>query len=185
MSMSMTTRSGWKRRDASTASKPSKATRTSCTPPARSTRAVVSAASRLSSVTRILAMRATGNRCSRPMTWCAGAHYRSDSPRTHVMPVAADPRENDLLAALPPADWTRWQPQLERADLPLGHVVYESGHTMSHVFFPTTAIVSLLYVMENGASAEIAVVGHEGIVGVSLFMGGESTPTMPSWPTTA
>ena len=61
--------------------------------------------------------------------------------------------------------------------MPLGHVLYESGATLSHVYFPTTAIVSLLYVMENGASAEIAVVGHEGLVGVSLFMGGESTPS--------
>ena len=93
------------------------------------------------------------------------------------MPVAADPRENSLLAALPPAEWTRWQPQLERVELPLGHVVYESGHTMGHVYFPTTAIVSLLYVMENGSSAEIAVVGHEGVVGISLFMGGGSTPS--------
>ena len=62
-------------------------------------------------------------------------------------------------------------------ELPLGQVLYESGSALSHVYFPTTAIVSLLYVMENGASAEIAVVGNEGIVGVSLFMGGESTPS--------
>ena len=82
-----------------------------------------------------------------------------------------------MLAALAPADWLRWQPQLEWVDLPLGEVVYESGHTQSHVYFPSTAIVSLLYVMENGASAEIAVVGHEGVVGISLFMGGESTPS--------
>ena len=61
--------------------------------------------------------------------------------------------------------------------MPLGDVLYESGDTLSHVYFPTTAIVSLLYVMENGASAEIAVVGNEGIVGISLFMGGESTPS--------
>ena len=88
--------------------------------------------------------------------------------------VAADP------SVLPPAEWKRWQPQLERVELPLGHVVYEPGSTMSHVYFPVTAIVSLLYVMENGASAEIAVVGNEGVVGVvgiSLFMGGESTPS--------
>ena len=93
------------------------------------------------------------------------------------MPVAADPRENHLLAVLPPAEWKRWQPQLERVELPLGHVVYEPGSTMSHVYFPVTAIVSLLYVMENGSSAEIAVVGNEGVVGISLFMGGESTPS--------
>jgi hypothetical protein len=64
-------------------------------------------------------------------------------------------------------------------DLPLGQVVYESGRTLAHVYFPTTAIVSLLYVMENGSSAEIAVVGNEGVVGISLFMGGESTPAAP------
>ena len=84
---------------------------------------------------------------------------------------------NCLLAALPPVEWQRWQPQLEAVDLPLGKVLYESGSTMSHVYFPTTAIVSLLYVLEDGASAEIAVVGREGLVGISLFMGGESTPS--------
>ena len=86
-------------------------------------------------------------------------------------------RQNRLLAALPDAEWQRWLPQLEAVELPLGQVLYESGSTLSHVYFPTTAIVSLLYVMENGASAEIAVVGNEGIVGISLFMGGESTPS--------
>ena len=88
-----------------------------------------------------------------------------------------DPRTNHLLAALPNAEWHRWSPQLEEVDMPLGQVLYESGSTMTHVYFPTTSIVSLLYVMENGASAEIAVVGSEGIVGISLFMGGESTPS--------
>ena len=88
-----------------------------------------------------------------------------------------DPKQNHLLAALPQAEWERWLPQLEWVDMPLGHVVYESGGTQSHVYFPTTSIVSLLYVMENGASAEIAVVGNEGVVGISLFMGGESTPS--------
>jgi CRP-like cAMP-binding protein len=86
-----------------------------------------------------------------------------------------DPTENHLLSALPDAEWQRWLPQLERVEMPLGQVLYESGGTLSHVYFPTTAIVSLLYVMENGASAEIAVVGNEGIVGISLFMGGDST----------
>jgi CRP-like cAMP-binding protein len=86
-----------------------------------------------------------------------------------------EPAANHLLAALPGAEWRRWSPQLERVDMPLGHVLYESGDTLSHVYFPTTAIVSLLYVMGNGASAEIAVVGNEGIVGISLFMGGDST----------
>jgi CRP-like cAMP-binding protein len=89
----------------------------------------------------------------------------------------ADPRENQLLAALPEAELKRWLPALERVSLPLGQVLYESGTTLSHAYFPTTAIVSLLYVMENGASAEIAVVGNEGIVGISLFMGGGSTPS--------
>jgi len=88
-----------------------------------------------------------------------------------------DPKLNNLLSALPPEDWERWQELLEHVEMPLGQVLYESGGTLSHVYFPTTAIVSLLYVMENGASAEIAVVGCEGIVGVSLFMGGESTPS--------
>ena len=93
------------------------------------------------------------------------------------MPLTPDPRKNQLLAALPEAEWLRWQPLLEAVDMPLGQVLYESGTTLSHVYFPTTAIVSLLYVMENGASAEIAVVGNEGLVGISLFMGGESTPS--------
>ena len=93
------------------------------------------------------------------------------------MPVAPDPRKNQLLAALPDAEWQRWLPQLEFVEMPLGQVLYEPGSALSHVYFPTTAIVSLLYVMENGASAEIAVVGREGIVGISLFMGGESTPS--------
>ena len=88
-----------------------------------------------------------------------------------------DPKANQLLAALPSGEWQRWLPQLEAVEMPLGQVLYESGSTLSHVYFPTTAIVSLLYVMENGASAEIAVVGNEGIVGISLFMGGESTPS--------
>jgi CRP-like cAMP-binding protein len=89
--------------------------------------------------------------------------------------LSSDSVKNHLLAALPLAEWQRWLPLLESVDLPLGQVLYESGTTLSHVYFPTTAIISLLYVMENGASAEIAVVGNEGIVGISLFMGGEST----------
>ena len=93
------------------------------------------------------------------------------------MSTPPDPRKNHLLAMLPDAEWQRWLPQLEWVDMPLGEVLYESGSTLSHVYFPTTAIVSLLYVMENGASAEIAVVGNEGLVGISLFMGGESTPS--------
>jgi len=88
-----------------------------------------------------------------------------------------NPKSNHLLAALPDEDWVRWQPQLEAVELTLGEVLYESGATLAHVYFPTTAIVSLLYVLESGASAEIAVVGNEGIIGISLFMGGESTPS--------
>jgi CRP-like cAMP-binding protein len=88
-----------------------------------------------------------------------------------------DRNANHLLAALPNLVSTRWVAHLEDVELSLGQVLYESGGTLSHVYFPTSAIVSLLYVMENGASAEIAVVGNEGIVGISLFMGGESTPS--------
>ncbi len=91
------------------------------------------------------------------------------------MPASTQFRDNKLLAALPDAEWQRWAPQLERAEMPLGQVLYEAGATLSYMYFPITAIVSLLYVMQNGASAEIAVVGNEGLVGVSLFMGGEST----------
>ena len=88
-----------------------------------------------------------------------------------------DPRQNRLLAALPETEWARWMPMLEPIDMSLGKVLYESGRKLSHVYFPITAIVSLLYVLENGASAEIAVVGKEGLVGVSLFMGGDTTPS--------
>ena len=91
--------------------------------------------------------------------------------------VGAQPQKNHLLEALPAPEATRWQSLLEPVELPLGSVLYESGGALSHVYFPTTAIVSLLYVMTNGASAEIAVVGNEGVVGISLFMGGESTPS--------
>ena len=93
------------------------------------------------------------------------------------MAKLSDPKTNHLLAALPAAAWQRWSPHLQAVDLHLGAVLYEAGSTLKHVYFPTTAIVSLLYVIENGASAEIAVVGNEGIVGISLFMGGDSTPS--------
>ncbi len=97
---------------------------------------------------------------------------------TNPKPVhSADPKENQLLAALPAEEWQHWLPHLEVVDLPLGRVLYESGSVLSHVYFPVDAIVSLLYVMEDGSSAEIAVVGNEGLVGVSLFMGGDSTPS--------
>jgi CRP-like cAMP-binding protein len=88
-----------------------------------------------------------------------------------------DFRQNQILAALPQEDCVRLSPQLELVQLPLGKVLYEPGTRMGDVCFPTTSIVSLLYVMEDGASAEIAVVGKDGIVGVSLFMGGETTPS--------
>ncbi len=88
-----------------------------------------------------------------------------------------NPKKNHLLASLAGEQWQRWQPLLEHVAMPLGLVLYESGKTLSHIYFPTTSIVSLLYVMENGASAEIAVVGNDGLVGVSLFMGGGSTPS--------
>jgi CRP-like cAMP-binding protein len=96
-----------------------------------------------------------------------------------VMPNLAQqrsPQQNHLLAVLPKAECERLLPHMELVSLPLGKALYESGDRLNHVFFPTTAIVSLLYVMENGASAEIAVVGNEGIVGIALFMGGETMP---------
>ncbi len=93
------------------------------------------------------------------------------------MSAPANPRANHLLAALPAEEWQRWQPQLEAVDMPLGQVLYESGGALAHVYFPISSIVSLLYVLEDGASAEIAVVGNEGLVGISLFMGGGSTPS--------
>ena len=86
-----------------------------------------------------------------------------------------DPCQNHLLAALPQQEYARLLSELDLVPMPLGEVLYEPGTQMRHVYFPATCIVSLLYVMEDGASAEIAVVGNEGIVGVSLFMGGEST----------
>ncbi len=88
-----------------------------------------------------------------------------------------DPRQNHLLAALPEEDYARFSLLLEWVQMPLGKVLYEPGIQMRHVYFPTNSIVSLLYVMEDGSSAEIAVVGNEGVVGVSLFMGGETTPS--------
>ena len=84
-------------------------------------------------------------------------------------------RDNALLAALPDAERARWLSHLEPVELPLGAVLYEAGNRLTHAYFPTTAIVSLICVMDNGATTEIAIVGNDGIVGVSLFMGGEST----------
>jgi CRP-like cAMP-binding protein len=87
------------------------------------------------------------------------------------------PRDNRLLAALSATDYERLLPDLELVPLPLAWAVYEAGGQLGYVYFPTTAIISLLYVMENGSSAEIAVTGNDGLVGISLFMGGESTPS--------
>jgi CRP-like cAMP-binding protein len=84
--------------------------------------------------------------------------------------------QNHLLAALPEEDYVALYPYLEKVEMPLGDVIYESGGDLLYVYFPTTCIVSLLYVMENGASAEIAVVGNEGIIGIALFMGGGTMP---------
>jgi CRP-like cAMP-binding protein len=86
-----------------------------------------------------------------------------------------DLRRNHLLAALPDADYQRWRARLEPVDLPSGLVLHESGRKLTHLYFPTTAIVSLLYGLENGALAQLAVVGREGVVGIALFLGGEST----------
>ncbi len=93
------------------------------------------------------------------------------------MAARNDPRQNHLLAALPQSEFERLAPHLELVSLALGEVLYESGGRLNHVYFPTDSIVSLLYVMEDGSSAEIAVVGNEGILGISLFMGGETTPS--------
>jgi CRP-like cAMP-binding protein len=93
------------------------------------------------------------------------------------MNTVADPKTNHLLAALPAPEWKRLLPHIEAVELPLGMVLYESGSILSHVYFPATSIISLLYVMEDGASAEIAVVGNEGVVGISIFMGGGTTPS--------
>lgn len=96
-------------------------------------------------------------------------------PGARPVTRAPDARLNHILAALPDAELSRWLPELELIDLALGYVLYEAGEVDEFVYFPTTVIVSLLYVMKNGDSAELAVVGNEGIVGVSLFMGGNTT----------
>ena len=87
-----------------------------------------------------------------------------------------DPRHNHLLAALPNGEWLRWQSLLEPVELQVGQVLFEPGRAPAHVYFPTTAVVSLVYMTRNGETAEIAVVGNEGVVGVSLFMGGDVAP---------
>jgi CRP-like cAMP-binding protein len=94
-----------------------------------------------------------------------------------VVPARHSPHQNHLLDALPPSDYERLSAHLELIPMKLGDVLYESGAKLRYVYFPTTCIVSLLYVMEDGASAEIAIVGNEGILGISLFMGGDTTPS--------
>jgi len=107
----------------------------------------------------------------------APADYKSDDPPWgNPVTRTSDPTSNRLLAALPGEELARWRHQLEPVELPLGWVLYESGSPLRHVYFPSTAIVSLLCVTEEGESAAIAVVGNEGVVGISLFMGGETTP---------
>ncbi|WP_198970207.1 Crp/Fnr family transcriptional regulator [Xylophilus sp. ASV27] len=93
------------------------------------------------------------------------------------MAPTSDPRQNRLLGALPEAELARWLPHLEAVDMPLGTVLCEPGARLAHAYFPVTSAVSLLCVMEDGASAETAVVGREGMLGVALYLGGESTPS--------
>ncbi len=93
-----------------------------------------------------------------------------------MIDVAIGPNVNMLLEALPHSQWARWKPRLESVDLALGQVLHESGATLQYVYFPINAIVSLLYEMSNGVSAEVAIVGREGLVGISAFMGGDSMP---------
>ena len=95
----------------------------------------------------------------------------------NVVEEAVHPTENDLLAGLPKATQARLAPLLKKTHLDLGTVIYEAGQTVNQVYFPTDCIVSLLYVMLDGDSAEISVIGHEGVVGIAVFMGGASTPS--------
>jgi CRP-like cAMP-binding protein len=94
------------------------------------------------------------------------------------MAAIMTPNQNHLLAALPAEIFERISPHLELISMPLGEILYESGGQLQHVYFPTTAIVSLHYLLESGASAEIAGVGNEGVLGISLFMGGNTTPSL-------
>ena len=93
------------------------------------------------------------------------------------MPTAPSPSQNHLLGALPTAEFERLAAHLKLVPMPLGEILYEPGEQLQHAYFPTTAIVSLHYVMESGASAETAGVGNEGVVGIALFMGGDTTPS--------
>jgi CRP-like cAMP-binding protein len=107
---------------------------------------------------------------------CCGDLAARVALEVRVILSILDPRKNELLAALPDTELARWLPHLEVVNLPRGEVLYQPGNRLNHVYFPTSSIISLLYVIEDGASAEIAVVGREGIVGISLFMGAKSTP---------
>ena len=95
----------------------------------------------------------------------------------HTQDALDSPLQNLILATLPEDVYRQWLPLLERVEMPLGTVLYEPGAMLAHLYFPTTAIVSMLYVMKNGESAEVAIVGHEGLVGIGVFMGGGSTPS--------
>jgi CRP-like cAMP-binding protein len=97
--------------------------------------------------------------------------------RRKSAPTRPDPHQNHLLDALPSGDYERVASHLELLPMNLGDMLYESGAQLRYVYFPTTSIISLLYVMADGASAEIAIVGNEGILGISLFMGGDTTPS--------
>jgi CRP-like cAMP-binding protein len=108
---------------------------------------------------------------------CATEHIWLKLEVMSTASSASTPKDNRLLASLPEAAYQGLLPFLELVPLPLGHAVYESGAPQGYVYFPTSSIVSLLYVMEDGASAEIAVTGKEGLVGIALFMGGETTPS--------
>jgi len=93
------------------------------------------------------------------------------------MPIAHRHYQNHLLESLPVSEYNRFESELELVQMRLGDVLYESGCTLNFAYFPTTSIISILYVLEDGASAEIAIVGNEGLLGISLFMGGETTPS--------
>jgi CRP-like cAMP-binding protein len=105
------------------------------------------------------------------------AKHQENLGEPEIVTLSADMMQNYLLASLAENESKRWRDRLEKVELPIGLSLYEPGRLPEYVYFPTTAIVSLLYVLEDGASAEIAVVGNEGIVGISLFMGGGSTPS--------
>src|SRR6266496_1441832 len=123
----------------------------------------------------IYTVRMAASRIRRSVGNASPSHLKETS---HMAAAARhSPHQNHLLDALPTADYERVEPHLELVPMRLGDVLYEPGISLRHVYFPTTSIVSLLYVMEDGASAEIAVVGNEGMLGISLFMGGETTPS--------